>query len=321
MNNLKSQPSELDIRIGFHSGQQYMDLAEVAQIWRRVEDLGYDWISAFDHLRPEIGGPEGPCLDATVTLAVSGLATSTAAVALMVVPAHLHNPGPLAMRAVALSQALGGRFVLGLGAGGYDPGFADFGIAHPSVPERVAALDSMLPLVRKLIKGETVTSQGVYAMDSANIVPAEPQGVPLAVGASRPRMLSVAGRHADVWNTLVTDPVRYREQLARVRSAAVLAGRDPASVRPSLTFRTVIGNEAHISERRATIFRQQGPQAPDLAEHVSFGTSRDCIEALMPYLEAGCRDFILAVRPPLDWQTIEMVSTEVAPELRRGLSR
>src|SRR4051794_19336798 len=53
------------VRFGVHSGQQYRRFADLVELWRLAEELGYDMASLFDHLRPPLGGPDGPCFEGT----------------------------------------------------------------------------------------------------------------------------------------------------------------------------------------------------------------------------------------------------------------
>ena len=57
------------IRVGLHSGQQYRSFEECRQLWVTAEALGFDVMSLFDHLRPPIGGSDGPCFEGPTLLA------------------------------------------------------------------------------------------------------------------------------------------------------------------------------------------------------------------------------------------------------------
>lgn len=311
-------PGKSELRIGLHSGQQYVSLADLIDVWQRAEALGYDWVSLFDHWRPVLGGPEGPCLDSTVALASAGRATTRVVAAVMVSPAHIHNPGLLALRIAALDQATCGRLVMGLGAGGEDDGYRQFGLAQPQIGTRVSILEELLPLVRRLLSGESIDHDGeFFRLEGARIRPGPVQThLPIAVGGSGHRMLRIAGRHADVWNTLATDPDSFARRLSDVRSAAEASEREPESIRPSITFRAVIGSSEHVSKMREQVISRQGRDSPDIAEYVSWGSVEACVEALRPYVVAGARDLLLGARPPIDWQSVESFVTQVAPRLR-----
>ncbi len=46
------------------------------------------------------------------------------------------------------------------------------------------------------------------------------------------------------------------------------------------------------------------------------GTPEHCVEQLMPYVEMGVGDFIIGARPLADLATLELVATEVAPQVK-----
>jgi alkanesulfonate monooxygenase SsuD/methylene tetrahydromethanopterin reductase-like flavin-dependent oxidoreductase (luciferase family) len=76
-----------------------------------------------------------------------------------VVPAvRMWTPPGLAVQAATLAQLSGGRFVLGLGTGGYGPGFW----ASAGLPDRpIAVMRAYVTEVRALLAGEQVTASPV----------------------------------------------------------------------------------------------------------------------------------------------------------------
>ena len=39
----------MDVRFGVHTGLQHTNTAELRELWSRIETLGFDWISIWDH--------------------------------------------------------------------------------------------------------------------------------------------------------------------------------------------------------------------------------------------------------------------------------
>jgi 5,10-methylenetetrahydromethanopterin reductase len=123
----------------------------------------------------------------------------------------------LAMAAATAQEVSGGRFALGLGAGAEQfLGWA--GLARP----RPLAVTRTAVVVLRALLGHGDVDRALlpewFGPDSA-LKFAVPQPVPVYVGAMGPRMLAMAGRHADGVLPLLYPPERY----ATVRPL-VLAG-------------------------------------------------------------------------------------------------
>ncbi|MER5521322.1 LLM class flavin-dependent oxidoreductase [Streptomyces sp. NPDC002763] len=313
-----------DLRIGVHSGQQYADFSELRALWQTTESLGYDGVSLFEHFRPPIFGPDGPCLDGMTALSALAACTSRVRCTMLVTSATWRHPALLAVAAATVDQVSGGRLELGLGAGGNDLAFRQYGIEQPSMAARLERLDETCRILRALWDGGPVSFEGThFTLREAHLAPRPVQRrVPLVIGGSGSRTVRLAAEHADVWNCLVMPPEKYRAVADTCAAHCVRIGRDPTAVRRSVTFRTVLAPNASAARRARDAVRgsRQG-HAADLSEYISFGSTQECLERLAPYLELGVRDFLLAVRPPLDWTTVERFATDVAPELRKEAAR
>ncbi|MFG1858452.1 LLM class flavin-dependent oxidoreductase [Actinomadura geliboluensis] len=307
------------VRIGLHSGQQYAAFGEIEAVWRTAEELGYDWVSLFDHLRPAIHGPAGPCLEAVSTLAALAARIPRVRCGLLVSHVGWRQPAVLAAAAATIDHISGGRLELGLGAGGPDLAFGQYGLPRPSLRIRAQQLAEACEVIRLLFTGGPVSFTGRhFQLRDAHLAPAPVQAVlPLVIGGRGPdTTLPVAASHAQVWNCATMPIGQYAATAERFTEQCVLAGRDPASVRRSLTFRAAITpDRARATAARARV-RSNGHEA-DLSEYVCWGSPHECLDALAPYLAHGVTDFLLGARPPVDWRTVERFALEVAPLLRK----
>jgi alkanesulfonate monooxygenase SsuD/methylene tetrahydromethanopterin reductase-like flavin-dependent oxidoreductase (luciferase family) len=308
------------IRVGLHSGQQYHSFEECRQLWASAEALGFDVISLFDHLRPPIGGPAGPCFEGPTLLA--GLAAQVPRIrcCLLVSAVTWRHPALSAAMAVTLDHVSGGRIEFGLGAGGPDLGYRQFGIAFPPIDVRMDMLAESCQVHRALWSGDPVSFSGRYfRLDDARLVPAPVQRrIPLIVGGhGERRLLRIVAEHADRWNTLAGDIGAYRHRTERLAGYCAAAGRAPADIRRSVTFRAVLGPTQQAADRRAAeLFAGLPMDSPDRAEFLAVGTPQKCVNLLAEFARLGARDFLLAVRPPLDWETIMIMARDVRPALR-----
>ena len=65
----------MDVRFGVHAGLQHTTIAELRELWARIEALGFDWISIWDHFYAADASGDPHCLEAITTHAA--LAAST----------------------------------------------------------------------------------------------------------------------------------------------------------------------------------------------------------------------------------------------------
>ncbi len=144
----------------------------------------------------------------------------------------------LAKAAASLDVMSGGRFDLGIGAGGFWDAVAGMGGPRRTTGESFDALEEAIPIIRAALdvgpERRVVRGGGPHYP-----VPGYPPGPPPAhrveiwVGAYRPRGLRLIGRMADGW----VPSVGYiglpglRDAGGRLDEAAMAAGRDPKSIR------------------------------------------------------------------------------------------
>ncbi|MGH8931688.1 MAG: TIGR03560 family F420-dependent LLM class oxidoreductase [Egibacteraceae bacterium] len=313
------------IRFGVHSGQQYRTFHECLELWQRAEELGYDWISLFDHFRPPLGGPDGPCFEGTTLLTALAARTKRIRCAILVSAVTWRHPAILASIAATIDHVSEGRLEFGVGAAGPDLGYEQYGIPFPDPEVRLDMLDEVCQVIRSLWTRERTTFEGrYYRLTDACLEPKPVQDrLPLLIGGGgERRTLRIVAKHADIWNVLADDLDGYRRKLDVLVGHCATVGRDARDIRRSVTFRAVLAeDEEHARQRRAERLSILPPGSPDLAEYLTFGTPEQCIEDLRPYIRLGVRDFVLGARPPLDWPTIELFATRIAPVLREEMRR
>ncbi|OMI36420.1 TIGR03560 family F420-dependent LLM class oxidoreductase [Streptomyces sparsogenes] len=310
------------VRVGLHSGQQYRTFPEALHLWQRAEELGFDWVSLFDHFRPPLGGPAGPCFEGLTLLSALAARTTRIRCAVLVSAVTWRHPALAAAAAATVDHVSGGRLEFGIGAAGPDLAYEQYGIPFPSAGTRLDMLDEACRVMRGLWTGESSTFDGKhFRLTDAHLEPKPLQRrLPLVIGGEgRKRTLRVVAEHADIWNTLAGTPDAYRATLSSLEGHCAAVGRDPRDIRKSVTFRAVLGEDAREARERAEELRRRiGADSPDWSEYVVVGTPEQCVERLRPYLALGVRDFLLGARPPVDWRSCELFARHVAPALRAG---
>jgi alkanesulfonate monooxygenase SsuD/methylene tetrahydromethanopterin reductase-like flavin-dependent oxidoreductase (luciferase family) len=169
-----------------------------------------------------------------------------------VVPAaRMWTPLGLAAQAATLAQLSAGRFVLGLGTGGYGPGFW----ASVGLPDRpIAVMREYVTEVRGLLAGQQVTAGPIIAREStspgapgwprsASLGLAGPVPAPVYLAALGPQMLRLAGEVADGALLNWATPERIAVSRAQVDAGAARAGRDPGAVPMTMYIRVCVDDD------------------------------------------------------------------------------
>jgi len=165
-----------------------------------------------------------------------------------VVPAaRMWTPPGLAAQAATLAQLSSGRFVLGLGTGGYGPRFWD-SVGLPNRP--IAVMRGYVTGVRALLAGRTVTAGQA---DIGGGTPGWPRSASLGVkdlppapvylAALGPQMLRLAGEVADGALLNWATPEHIAASRARIEEGAARAGRDPGTVPVTMYIRVCVDDD------------------------------------------------------------------------------
>jgi probable F420-dependent oxidoreductase len=199
---------------------------DILRFARQAEALGLDSVWVCDHFLS--GGPDQPpegIHEGWTVLSALAAATTRVQLGQLVMCASFRHPALLAKMAVTADEISGGRLVLGIGAGWYDPEYRAFG--YPT-DRRVDRFAEALRIIRPLLRGEQVTLDGRYhRLRDAVLLPPPARPIPILVAAEGPRMLRLTARYADAWNTAWYGPPddRLRGQLAALDAALAAEGR------------------------------------------------------------------------------------------------
>lgn len=168
-----------------------------------------------------------------------------------------------------------------------------------SQPARRAAIEEVLPVLRRLLAGETVTHHGVAATFTDVAISPLPVQQPLEfwLGGMAPRSLELCGRLGEGWLPSLCTPEQARDGRAVIERAAAAADRQ---ISPE-HFGVSIGYTHRPLSERARQRLAVRAKTDDVAAFVPIGHRqlRDLIER---YVEVGFSKFV--VRPmdsPESW--------------------
>jgi probable F420-dependent oxidoreductase len=268
----------------------------------KAEELGFDFVSASDHLH---GGR--PTYEPWTMLSWIAAATSRIRVATRVLAVPYRPPAVLAKMAETLDRLSGGRLILGLGGGAVDQEFRAFGLGVRSPRDKVDGLAEAIRILRGVWSQPRFTFQGrLYRTDGAELEPKPDHPIPIWLGTYGRRALALTGQLADGWIPSLgyAPPEQIPALRERVLAAARAAGRDPDELTCAYNL------SVRIDERA------------DPEPSVVAGAPDAVTERLRSFAELGftAMNFI-PVGPGQDEQ-IQRLAREVLPALRAaGASR
>lgn len=151
----------------------------------------------------------------SIATAATALAlTERVRVGIGVIPAPFRNPALLAMELGALAELYPNRLVAGVGHG-VQSWMAQVGAKADSP---LTLLAEVVVATRRLLAGETVTTEGRYVrMSEVALVHRPPVAPPVVTGVTRPKSLRLSGRVAD--GTVLAEgvgPAGVRSALAHI---------------------------------------------------------------------------------------------------------
>lgn len=160
---------------------------------RKMEDLGYSTFSSGDHFR--FG------LAPIVPLMAVAEATTTLRVGTLVLGNDFRHPAVVARELATLDVLSNGRLELGLGTGWEQVDYVQPGIPLDSPGVRVGRLEEAIQIFKQFFGEQPVNFAGAYyTITNLNGIPKPIQSPhpPLLIGGGSKRMLSIAGREADI---------------------------------------------------------------------------------------------------------------------------
>jgi alkanesulfonate monooxygenase SsuD/methylene tetrahydromethanopterin reductase-like flavin-dependent oxidoreductase (luciferase family) len=211
-------------------GRLGLPFDELRQAGREAARLGFE----------SLWTPAGGVPDAFHVCTAWSLDTSLRTGISVVPAARMWAPFALAVQAATVGHISDGRFVLGVGTGGYGPDFWE-SVGLPDRP--IAVMRDYLTVLRGLLAGETVTYEGpaLHIRDAA--VGADLPRVPVYLGALGAQMLRLAGELADGALLNWATPDRIAASRRLVAEGAARTGRDPGEIPLTMYIRVCVDDD------------------------------------------------------------------------------
>jgi len=301
----------MDVRFGVHTGLQHTNTDELRDLWSRIESLGFDWISIWDHFYAADATGDPHCLEAITSHTALAMSTAKVTCGSLVYSAGYRHPAVLANAIATMDQLAGGRIVLGLGGGWLENEYNAYGMHYGSPGERLRMLAEYIQCVRGLLTQDRTTFAGeFFTLTDAQCEPKPVQArLPIWIGGGGEKVtLRIAARHADGWNVPFIAPDAWAHKAKVLDEHCAAVGRDPAEI-----VKTINVGMAFTDEE---LKRQFGPMSNYVKPGVLSGSVQEMVDKVGAYVSAGAQWVILAMRAPFDRDGLERFAAEVIPAVR-----
>jgi alkanesulfonate monooxygenase SsuD/methylene tetrahydromethanopterin reductase-like flavin-dependent oxidoreductase (luciferase family) len=251
----------------------------VLAVARRAEEAGFDAVTRGEHYLIRFDGVSQGLPDSWSQLAALATTTERVALGMLVTCTNFRNPALLANMADTVDEISGGRLILGLGAGWLEHEFRAFGFPFDN---RVSRFAEAVEVIHTLLHTGRVDFAGQYyqirdcELDRHS---PRPQGPPILIGTTGPRMLRLAARYADLWDTNFRPWGELPALQAALDAACAEVGRDPATLQRSASVAVALPGASHPLRAAFT------------------GTPEELAERLLGYAAAGFSQVVVWLEP------------------------
>jgi len=280
------------MKIGFN-GTGSVAHADLERITEDVESTKASGFASYWLADHPTGG-----FDAITALVVAGQKVPQLELGTAITPSFPRNPMALAAQALTASDALGGRFTLGIGLS-HATMMADLGIEF-SKPIR--HLREYLSILMPLLSDGKVEFEGELLSCNARVFKKPTTPVPVLVAALGPQALRVTGRLADGTTLAWVGDKTIAEHIApTINEAADAAGKpaprilatlplcvtdQPDKVRAAIDAN--LGSYAQLPSYKA-MFEREGVSSPSGV--AVLGSKNEVVDHIGRIAEAGATDF------------------------------
>ncbi|MGD9752189.1 MAG: LLM class flavin-dependent oxidoreductase [Acidimicrobiia bacterium] len=302
-------------QLEFGIGLRRMDA--VAELARKAEDLGYDYVQVGEHVSFNV-----PVSNSFISLAVAAGATTRIKLINAIALVPLYPATLLAKLAASLDVASGGRFHLGVGVGGENP--REFQACGVPVNERGARTNEALGLLRRLWTEEHVSFSGRFnTLEDITIAP-QPTSLPhppIWVSGRKEAAMRRTARYGDGWMPYMYTPEMLRDSLATIATMRADTDRAGDPVRAGQYLFFCVHRDRDEAHRQA-IARLSKQYAQDFSKLVGkyaiAGTPDDCAERLRQYIDAGASSIFLSSACDNDYleRNEQLLAEAVMPAFR-----
>lgn len=294
--------------------------SELREMARTAEAVGFERLFVPDHLLFRTSPPENHIQasvaegrtrgvwEAWTILAALAEATDRIHLGPLVACSSFRNPAIFAKMADTLDEVSDGRVILGLGSGWHEPEYEAFGMPYD---HRVGRFEEALQIIVPLLREGRVDFEGqYYQARDCELAPRGPRptGLPIMVGAIRPRMMRLTAQYADIYDAdYLLDVGEVERRFAAIGAACAKVGRDPASIERTAGVRLALASSlpsgATSTGDGIAAFDMDG-----MSQEARMGTAEELITHIREFEAVGVEHLTLAVPYPTGAKGVEALA-------------
>jgi alkanesulfonate monooxygenase SsuD/methylene tetrahydromethanopterin reductase-like flavin-dependent oxidoreductase (luciferase family) len=243
---------------------------------------------------------------------ISNLSAITATIKLGPVITYLipqyRNIALIAKQSTTLQEISNGRLEFRTGAGATNnyatPWWYPFGIDYPNARERTLLLDEGLKVLKLLWSKPQVKFSGKYFKITGARLKNPNMPIPITVAATRTKMMQLAAKHADIWESSYLSP----QEFASMNSEFEKISNPTKRFVKSIELDVIIANSDSELEYKKRLFAMERRPAVlnHLLKHSLVGKPEDIVQKVRKYIDAGIGQFFLGFQDPFEYEAIQL---------------
>jgi F420-dependent oxidoreductase-like protein len=277
-----------------------------------AEEHGFTWFSVMDHLIQigNVGAPDEPFMEGWTILTALAAVTRRIRLATLVSSVHYRNPTHLAKIAAGVDQISRGRLTFGIGAGGFEGEYKQYGWEFPPRPAvRIRQMEEATRLILALWTEKRTTFQGKYFHAQDAILepkPVQKPHPPVMIGGGGEQLtLRAVARLADACN-VGGAPEMVRHKFEVLRRHCEAEGRNYDEIERTNVISFVLArDEAALAAKRRKL------AVPEQFYGVA-GTVAQVTDLVGRYRDAGVQ-LLISSAYRNDTETLELLAADVMP--------
>ncbi len=288
----------------------------------RMEELGYELVWAWDHILLGVT-PSFPIHEALTILTAVAARTSRIKVGTGILVLPVRNPVILAKELATIDHISNGRLILGTAVGWYRREFDSLGA---DFTQRGRQMEQGLEILKRLWTEDMVDADyPPYKLRGAVLQPKPVQKPhpPILIGGYVDAVLKRVATKGDGWLTYYYTVESFKKAWAKITAFAEEAGRDPGELSATNQLPICVGPRAQIEGPMKHWLQTEWDYASwseSTMDSAIMGTPEECVEQLLPHIEAGL-DRIIFVPFRYEAEQVEAIAQQIIPQLKKAAGK